>query len=140
SGGDPKQLGRMGAKTVVYYMLTTAVAIIIGLAVAFAFSPGKGIDTSVADSEMAEEAAEQSPPGTIETLLNIVPENPFEALAEAEILQIIFFALFIGIAITLVGEKAQPVYRFFDGVAEIMYKITGNIMKVEPIGVLGLVA
>lgn len=140
SSGDPKQLGRMGAKTVIYYMLTTAVAIIIGTAVALAFSPGKGIDTSVADSEMAEEAAEQDTPGTVETLLHIVPENPFEALAEAEILQIIFFALFIGIAITLVGEKAQPVYRFFDGFAEIMYKITGIIMKVVPIGVLGLVA
>ncbi|GGB43541.1 cation:dicarboxylase symporter family transporter [Virgibacillus dakarensis] len=140
SSGDPKQLGRMGAKTIIYYLLTTALAIIIGLAVAFAFSPGKGLDISAGNTEMAKEAAAQEPPGTIETLLNIVPENPFSALAEANILQIIFFALFIGLAITLVGEKAQPIYRFFDGFAEIMYKITGIIMKFAPIGVLGLVA
>ncbi|WP_106496426.1 dicarboxylate/amino acid:cation symporter [Lentibacillus sp. Marseille-P4043] len=140
SGGDPKQLGRMGLKTIVYYMLTTGVAIIVGLAVAFAFSPGKGLDISVEESEMAKEAASQEPQSVITTFLNIVPENPFNALAEANILQIIFFALFIGIAITLVGEKAQPVYRFFDGFAEIMYKITGIIMKIAPIGVLGLVA
>lgn len=140
SNGDPKQLGRMGLKTVVYYLLTTGVAIIIGLAVAFAFSPGKGLNISVSDSEMAKEAANQEPQSVITTFLNIVPENPFNALAEANILQIIFFALFIGLAITLIGEKAQPVYRFFDGFAEIMYKITGIIMKFAPIGVLGLVA
>lgn len=138
SNSDAKQLGRMGIKTVGYYLLTTAVAIIIGLAVAFALSPGKGLDISIGDAETSSEVAE--PQSVVTTLLNIIPENPFSALTEGNILQIIFFALFIGLAITLVGEKAQPVYRFFDGFAEIMYKITEIVMKTAPIGVLGLVA
>lgn len=143
SGGNPKQLGRMGLKTVVYYLATTGIAIIIGLVVAFAMQPGKGIDADVSDSgnEMVEDAKEsEGDQDVVQTILEIVPENPFESLAEQEILQIIFFAIFIGIAITLVGEKADPVYRFFDGFAEIMYKITGIIMKTAPIGIIGLLA
>ena len=139
SSSDPKQLGRIGLKTIAYYLGTTAIAIIIGLAVAFAISPGKGVDIST-EGLAIPEAATQEQQGTISTLLNIIPENPFTALAEGNILQIIFFALFIGLAITFVGEKAQPVYRLFEGFAEVMYKITGIIMKVAPIGILGLLA
>lgn len=139
STGDPKQLGRMGVKTISYYMMTTAIAIVIGLGVAFLISPGKGVDITVSQ-EATEEFTNETAPSTIETLLNIIPENPFNALSEANILQIIFFALFIGLAITLVGKKAEPVFAFFDGFAEIMFKITAIVMKVAPIGVLGLVA
>lgn len=139
STGDPKQLGRMGVKTLTYYMVTTAIAIIIGLGVALLISPGKGVDIHISE-ETAEEFAGDTAPSAIETLLNIVPENPFSSLAEADILQIIFFALFVGLAITLVGKKADPVYAFFDGFAEIMFKITAIIMRTAPIGVLGLVA
>jgi len=141
SGGDAKQLGRMGIKTVGYYLVTTGIAIIIGLAIAFALQPGKGIDVSVTDNDMVKEAEEsQGSQDIVQTILEIVPENPFHALAEQNILQIIFFAIFIGIAITLVGEKAEPVYRFFDGFSELMFKITGIIMKTAPIGIIGLLA
>ncbi|WP_318614354.1 dicarboxylate/amino acid:cation symporter [Sporosarcina sp. YIM B06819] len=136
---NPKQLGRIGIKTVAYYLVTTAVAIVIGLAVAFMISPGKGVTISTEGLAIPEAAAKE-PQSTITTVLNIIPENPFTALAAGNVLQIIFFALFIGLAITLVGEKAQPVYRFFEGFAEVMYKITGIVMKVAPIGVLGLLA
>ncbi len=139
SSSDPKQLGTMGLKTIVYYLGTTAIAITIGLAVAFAISPGKGVEISTEGLEIPE-VAMQEQQSTITTLLNIIPENPFTALAEGNILQIIFFALFIGLGITFVGEKAQPVYRLFEGFAEVMYKITGIIMKVAPIGILGLLA
>ncbi len=108
---DPKQLGRIGIKTISYYLVTTAIAIIIGLAVAFTISPGKGITIST-EGLTIPEAATQEPQSAITTILNIIPENPFTALAAGNILQIIFFALFIGLAITFVGEKAQPVYRF----------------------------
>lgn len=139
SSSDPKQLGRIGLKTIAYYLGTTAIAIIIGLAVAFAIAPGKGVDIPT-DQLVVPEAAEAEQEGAITTILNIIPENPFDALASGSILQVIFFALFIGLAITFVGEKAQPVYRFFVGFAEIMYKITGLVMKVAPIGILGLLA
>ena len=136
---DPQQLGRIGLKTVAYYLATTAVAIVIGLVVAFAMSPGKGLDISAEGLAVPDVAAEEQQ-STITTILNIIPENPFDALASGNILQIIFFALFIGLAITFVGEKAQPVYRFFEGFSEVMFKITGIVMKVAPIGILGLLA
>ena len=134
--GDPKTLGRVGSKTIGYYLVTTAVAIVIGLGMAFIISPGKGLSIDV---ETTEEVEINESEGVIQTFLNIVPENPFEALTEGEILQVIFFAIFIGLAITIIGKKAEPVYRFFDGFAEIMFWITGVIMRVAPIGVLGLV-
>jgi len=139
SSTDPKQLGRIGLKTMAYYLGTTAIAIIIGLAVAFMISPGKGVDIST-EGLVVPEAAAQEQQGVITTILNVIPENPFTALANGNILQIIFFAIFIGLAITFIGEKAQPVYQFFEGFAEIMYKITGIVMKVAPIGILGLLA
>lgn len=138
SNSDTKQLGRVGIKTLAYYLVTTGIAVVFGLAIAFAIQPGKGVN--IATDNIDSEVVEQEEQDVITTLLNIVPENPFTALMEGNVLQIIFFALFIGIAITLVGEKAQPVFRFFDGFAEIMYKITGIVMKLAPIGIFGLLA
>jgi Na+/H+-dicarboxylate symporter len=136
STGDPKQLGRIGIKTMAYYLITSVIAVVIGLAFAYLISPGKGL--SITPPNAAVEVNETG--GIIAILLNIIPENPFNALSSGSILQIIFFAIFIGLAITLVGKPAQPVYIFFEGFAEIMYKITGIIMRVAPIGILGLVA
>lgn len=136
STGDPKQLGRIGVKTVSYYLMTSAIAVAIGLAFAYLISPGKGVNISV--PEAAAQVNETD--GVIATLLNIIPENSFTALSSGNILQIIFFAIFVGLAITLVGKKAKPVYQFFEGFAEIMYKITGIVMWFAPIGILGLVA
>lgn len=134
--GDPKSLGRVGSKTILYYLLTTAVAIVIGLGIAYIIQPGKGLSIDLPEQSVEVNESE----GTIQTFLNIVPENPFTALSDGNILQIIFFAIFIGLAITLIGKKADPVYNFFDSFAEIMFWITGIIMKFAPIGVLGLVA
>src|SRR5699024_951554 len=89
-------------------------------------------------TEETVEAAETE--GVVQTFLNIIPENPIESLVNADMLQIIFFAIFIGVGIILVGEKATPVNNFFDGLAEIMYKITGIIMILVPLGIFGLLA
>lgn len=132
---DTRQLGRIGGKTILYYLATTAIATIIGLVFGFLFTPGAGLDITVSETVEAEETE-----GVIATLLAIIPENPFGALAEGNVLQIIFFAIFIGFGISVVGEKAQPVQRFFDGFAEVMYKITGAVMRIAPLGVFGLIA
>lgn len=134
--GDPKSLGRVGTKTISYYLITTAIAIIIGLGFAFIINPGKGLSIDIPSTEVEVNESE----GVIQTFLNIVPENPFAAMTEGNILQIIFFAIFIGLAITIVGKKAEPVYNFFNGLAEVMFWITGIIMRFAPIGILGLVA
>lgn len=137
STGDPKSLGRVGGKTIVYYLVTTAIAIVIGLAFAYVISPGKGLSIDVEATEAVEVNESE---GVIQTFLNIIPTNPFESLTEGNILQIIFFAIFLGLAITLLGKKAEPVQLFFESFAELMMKITGIVMRFAPIGILGLVA
>ncbi|BDH63020.1 dicarboxylate:amino acid:cation symporter DAACS family protein [Lysinibacillus sp. PLM2] len=135
--GDIKRIGKMGGITFVYYLATTAVAVTIGLILANIFKPGSGLNLSLSSVEQAEPT---TTPGVVETLLNIIPTNPFASLVEGNMLQIIFFALFLGITIATLGEKTKTVYNFFDQLAEIMYKITGIVMKVAPIGVFGLIA
>ena len=90
SMGDLSKLGRVSIKTILYYLLTTAIAVFIGLLVANLFQPGVGLKMSFEGLK----AKEISPPGAVETLLNIVPTNPAEALAQGKLLQIIFFAIF----------------------------------------------
>lgn len=131
-----KKLLTVGGKTLAYFMVTTFLAVSIGLIVATIIAPGKGLDIS-----MPTEATEQQEiPSTIDTFLNIIPTNPFESLSTGNILQIIFIAIAIGIAITAVGEKAKPLANLFEALAEVMYKITGYIMKLAPIGIFGILA
>ncbi|SET59730.1 Na+/H+-dicarboxylate symporter [Oceanobacillus limi] len=136
SAGDVKKLGRLGGKTITYYLATSFLAISIGLIAGYIFSPGTGVDVSVNEEAVPSGETES----VVDTILNIIPTNPIESLATASVLQIIFFAIFLGIGIKLAGEKAAPVQRFFEGLAEVMYKITGMIMKLVPIGVFGLLA
>jgi len=134
--GDLKKIGRMGGVTFSYYLLTTAIAITIGLILANLFKPGEGVNITQATDPV--EPAET--PSIVDTLLNIIPTNPFISMVEANMLQIIFFAIFLGLAIAMLGDKAKTVYNFFNELAEIMYKITGIVIKLAPIGVFGLIA
>lgn len=137
--GDLKKVGRLGGKTVAYYLATSAIAISLGLGIGYLFAPGEGVDIPMENID--ESAAEtEQPDGVVATLLNIIPTNPFQSLVEGNILQIIFFAIFLGVGITAVGERAKPVLRFFEGFSEVMFKITGYVIMLAPIGVFGLVA
>ncbi|MBB5173389.1 dicarboxylate/amino acid:cation symporter [Texcoconibacillus texcoconensis] len=137
--GDLKKIGRLGGKTVAYYLTTSAIAITLGLGMGYLFAPGAGVD--VPAESIDESAAEtEATDGVVDTLLQIIPENPFESLVQGDILQIIFFALFLGIGIAAVGEKAKPVLQFFEGFSEVMFKVTTFVIALAPIGVFGLVA
>jgi Na+/H+-dicarboxylate symporter len=147
--GDIKKLGRIGVKTILYYLCTTAIAITIGIILATTIQPGSRLDESTKQDLLASYGTEaiekieiaQQKPGLVETILRVVPANPIESLAEANMLQIIFFALLFGIAITLIpGNKGKPVVDFFDGVSEAMIQIVHIVMKLAPIGVLALIA
>ncbi|MCP8686629.1 dicarboxylate/amino acid:cation symporter [Marinobacterium sedimentorum] len=133
---DTRKLGRIGLKSLLLYMATTAVAISIGLGMGILFSPGEGINMVATDSGVAAKEA----PTLVETLLNMVPKNPVDALATGNILQIIVFALGLGIALNLSGEKAKPAVQLFESLAEGMYKLTELVMKLAPYGVFGLMA
>ncbi|MDX1491865.1 MAG: dicarboxylate/amino acid:cation symporter [Pseudohongiellaceae bacterium] len=133
--GDPKKLGSLGAKTLALYMFTTVCAITIGLSLAVITKPGVGIDLSGAVPGVVQEAMPLS-----ERLISIVPRNPVAALAEGNILAIIFFALMFGVATMVSGEKARPVATLMHAGSEVMLKITGWVMEIAPFGVFALIA
>ena len=133
--GDPAKLGSLGAKTLAIYMLTTLAAIIIGLFFAAVLQPGVGVDLSAAAPSAVQEAIPLS-----ERLLSIVPSNPIAALAEGNILAIIFFALLVGVSVLTIGEKGKPVAELMDSSSEMMLRITHWVMEVAPFGVFALIA
>jgi len=133
--GDPQKLGSLGIKTLALYMLTTLLAITIGIALAVILQPGVGVDLSSAVPGTLQETIPLS-----ERLMSIVPRNPVAALAEGNILAVIFFALLLGVAGLVIGEKARPVADLVDSASEIMLKITGWVMEVAPFGVFALIA
>ena len=136
SVGDVSKLGRVAGKTLAYYLVTTAVAVVIGLVLANIFQPGSGLSISTEGLK----AKEVAPPTLIDVFLNIVPINPIEALSKGNMLQIIFFALLFGFGLSVIGDKGKQVLHFFDGAADVMIKVTGFVMLYAPIGVFGLMA
>ena len=136
SVGDVSRLGRVAGKTLIYYLVTTAVAVIVGLVLANLFQPGSGLNIST-DGLTAKNV---TPPPLVDVLMNIVPINPVDALAKGNMLQIIFFAMLFGFGLSSAGEKGKIVYSFFDGAAEVMVKVTSAVMLYAPIGVFGLMA
>ena len=134
STGDVGKLGRIGIKTMVMFLITTAIAVVIGLVLGNVIQPGAGLSIP---TDVVIEAAETPP--LIQTLLNIIPSNPLNALVTGNMLQTITFALFLGVGVTMLGEKGKPFLDFFDSMAEVMYKITEFVMSLAPIGVFGLI-
>jgi Na+/H+-dicarboxylate symporter len=147
--GDLKKLGRIGAKTIGYYLVATALAVAMGLLVAGAIQPGSGLDEGVktqlledygGTNEARLEAMQQAP-GLQDILFNIIPRNPVASMANMDMLQIIFFSLFLGIALTvLTEEKRKPLVDVLDSVNDAMVVIVEMIMKIAPYGVFILIA
>ena len=132
--GDTTKLGRIGLKTVALYLVTTAIAICIGLGMAAIAHPGVGLSIPADASVDAKEA-----PTIMQVFVSMVPTNPVDVMAKAQILPLIVFAIFIGIGILKVGgEKADILIKFFDAAAEVCYKIIGLVMEFAPIGVFVL--
>ncbi|KGK85442.1 dicarboxylate/amino acid:cation symporter [Clostridium sp. HMP27] len=134
SVGDVKKLGRIGGKTIGYFFLTTAIAIAIGLVLANIFKPGIGVALVAGTQPKVNQ-----PPSLIQTLIDIIPTNPIDALVKGNMLQIIFFAIFTGISATYIGEKGEMYLKLCNSLAEIMYKITEMIMNLAPYGVFALI-
>lgn len=132
--GDPKKLGRIGVKTILIYLFTTAIAIIIGFIVAGIGHPGIGLEMAAGDAVKVKEA-----PSIMQVLVAMIPTNPVASMAKAEILPIIIFALFVGIGILQVGgKKSQILIDWFDAAAEVSYRIINMVMSLAPIGVFCL--
>lgn len=134
--GNATKLGRIATKTLAYYLLTTGVAVGLGLLLANIINPGVGLDIAVEGLKAKEVVA----PNFIDTLLNIVPLNPAAAFAEGNLLQIIFFAVVVGFAMSMIGEPVKPLLRVFEQINQVMIKLTGMIMELAPYGVFALIA
>jgi Na+/H+-dicarboxylate symporter len=135
SMGSAARLGSIGAKAITLYLCTTAVAITIGLLLGEAFNPGEGISF-----EGVEPNPVAAAPELVDRLLNIVPANPINALAEGDVLAIILFGLLFGSAILLAGEKGELMGRFFESASDVMLQLTHMVMEFAPIGVFALIA
>lgn len=132
---DTTKMGRIGVKSIIFYLATTAVAISIGLGLGLLFEPGAGLNmvaTTVANAKPS--------PTLVDTIVGLVPKNPVGSLASGNILQIIVFALSLGIALNLIGEKGEPASKMFESLADAMYKLTELVMKLAPYGVFALMA
>lgn len=140
--GDTKTLGTIGVKTLLFYLCTTAVAVSVALTIGNLINPGLGVDMSsilVSDTSSLDKA-QSGNTSIADTLLAIIPKNPVQALANGDMLAVIFFALFVGIIISLMGRKVETVHRFFEQFNDIMMKMTSIVMFAAPIGVFCLLA
>lgn len=135
--GDITRLGRIGIKTMAFYMVTTAIAISLALLVSTLIQPGSGL-------HLAELNKQETTIGVrhplVQIIKNIVPVNPIAAMAEGNMLQIIFLALLTGISATLVGTKARPVIELFDSANAVIMKMIMLLMQIAPYGVFALIA
>lgn len=136
--GDTKTLGKVGVKTILFYLLTTALAVGAAIVVANLINPGLGVTMKEMVSSGVSSPAETT--SMVDTLLNIIPSNPFDALSGGVMLQVIFFAMLLGVILAKLGERVEMVSNFFNQWNAIMMEMTSIVMKVAPFGVFCLIA
>ncbi|MGE7942969.1 dicarboxylate/amino acid:cation symporter [Lysinibacillus xylanilyticus] len=140
SMGDVKKVGKIGGKALLYFEIVSTFALAIGLIVVNIVQPGKGFNTDAAngaDVSQYTQAAAETEHGFGAFIMNIIPENVVGALANGELLPVLFSAVLFGIAAAAIGAPAKPVITFFEQVADIFFKIVNMVMKVSPIGAFG---
>ncbi len=138
SMSDVTKLKKIGIKTVIYYIVTTILASCIGLFIANTVHPGNGLDmSSLVSTETAEASAM---PSITETLTDMFPSNIVSSMADGNLMQIIIFSVFLGVALVMLGERAEKAKRAFSFASDVMCKITDIVMQFSPIGVCALMA
>lgn len=132
---DPKKLGRVGGKTLGIYLTMTVIAILIGIVTANLFHVGEGMNLVATQPVDAAKT-----PSIADIFLSIVPSNPIAAMANNNILQVLTFSIFIGVAINFSGERGLPLLRVLESLSDVMYRLTSIVMEFSPIGVFGIMA
>ncbi|NME36634.1 MULTISPECIES: dicarboxylate/amino acid:cation symporter [Fusobacterium] len=134
--GDIRRLRSVGLKTVVFFLGTSGLAATIGLILANIIQPGKGVTLGTA----ANSVEVKELPGIYKTILDLLPNNPFQSLASGDMMPIIVFSLLLGFAIIIMGEKGKPLASIINNLAEAMFNIIGLIISIIPYGVFGLMS
>lgn len=135
--GDTKALGKVGGKTLLFYLATTALAVTVAITVASIVHPGIGLDMSSIEAGEVKVAEDTS---MVDTILNIIPDNPLNSLANGSMLQIIVFALLVGILLAKMGERASLLSNIFTQCNDLMMEMTELVMRFAPIGVFCMIA
>jgi len=144
SVGDMKKVGKVGLKALIYFEIVTTFALAIGLLIVNLYGPGRGMNVTVGNAKAMESVAkyasaakEQS---SIDFLLKVVPDNVIGAFASGDMLQILFFAVLFGSALSALGERGKPVEDLLERTAAAFFGVIGKVMKVAPLGALGAMA
>ena len=137
--GDTKKLGTVGVRTLAFYLATTALAICVALGMGNILDPGVGLDMTKIAANAAEVQTMEAT-SMAQTLLNIIPDNPLKSLANGEMLQIIVFALIVGVILAKLGEKTETIANFFNQFNDVMMEMTMMVMSLAPIGVFCLIS
>ncbi len=130
---DPQKLSRVGIKTLFIYATTTIFAISLGMGAAALFEPGKSLELKLTNPISLQEG-----PGVGEILLSIIPSNPIASMAEGNVLQVIVFAIFLGLAINFSGSRGKPLLSVMESLADVMYRLTSIVMEFSPIGIFAI--
>ena len=144
--GDLKRVGRVGIKALIYFEVVTTIALMLGLALAFWFQPGVGMNVDpkaldpAAMSAYASNADKLTSGGTVEFLMKLIPTTVVNAFATGDVLQVLLFAVLFGCALAMLGERGAPVATWIDTLGHVLFKIMGIIIKLAPLGVLGAIA
>ena len=142
--GDPKSLGRIGVKTIIYFELVTTIALFLGLGIANALNPGAGVNISNANMSQLNSITQMSSSTThssfADFFVNLIPTSIFQSMSDGNLLKIVIFSIFFAIAICAIGKKAKPVMDILQSTAAIMFKFTEYVMYFAPLGIFGAIA
>jgi len=140
---DMKKVGRVGVKALLYFEIVSTLALAIGLLVVSVIQPGAGMnaDVSKLDTKALESFTTKAQShNTVDFLMNIIPNTVVDAFAKGDILQVLFFSILFGFALSMLGERGKMVYKVIDEVAHVLFGVVGIIMKAAPIGAFGAMA
>src|SRR5437867_3834147 len=138
--GDLKSMGRIGLKAIVYFEIATTIALFLGLALVNIFQPGAGLAMPIGADTSAAAAMAQNQQHAWDIFLHLFPTSVVDAMARGDILQLVVFSMFFGIALAAIGPKGQPVVAVLESTAQAMFRLTGDVMAFAPIGVFAAIA
>jgi len=138
--GDLKSMGRIGLKAIVYFEVATTIALFLGLALVNIFRPGAGLTVPIGTDTSAAAAMVQNQQHAWDIFLHLFPTSVIDAMARGDILQVVVFSTFFGVALAAIGAKGQPVLDVLESTAQVMFKFTGYVMAFAPVGVFAAIA
>ena len=141
--GSLKSIGRIGLATLIYFEVVSTLALVIGLVVVNVIAPGAGMNVDPASLDagaVSQYVSAGRPQSLADFLLAIIPSSPVDAFARTDILQVLFFSVLFGVALSALGDKGRPVAEGIDRLSQVLFRIVGLIMHVAPIGAFGAMA